>query len=164
MTLPANVFPLNNSTARDSILAIMPQCNANGILPDWKPPAPEAMLNWLEDLIEAPAGEEVCMIHPPRPAEVETMKRRLAVAESSQAFDEDEPAPPPEMTSVSKPRKWLGKKSCLTPSFAANPSEKVLEDEDVEDTPLVRRRSWKESEILAIRSARQPGGSYCQGR
>lgn len=90
----SRVIPLNNNTGRDSIVAMMPQCNANGILANWNPPEQSVVEAWLKALNELPEAIESPMVRPPRPAEVEEMKRRLAAVEYSQDTKEDEPLPP----------------------------------------------------------------------
>lgn len=133
--LPNMVWPLNNNTAHDSLLAMMSQCNANGILPEWQTPSPEEIAAWLEELKETPRKTEASMIHPPRLAEIEIMKRRLATAGPSQDTKEDEAAPAPQKPSTPKRRKRAARKQDSTSSSSANPLEQglgeALEEEDV---------------------------------
>lgn len=121
----SRVIPLNNNTGRDSIVAMMPQCNANGILANWNPPEQSVVEAWLKALNELPEAIESPMVRPPRPAEVEEMKRRLAAVEYSQDTKEDEPLPPEEASSIQATEK-AGKETFFCFHFCRQSSREGL--------------------------------------
>lgn len=65
--LPKGVFPLCNNTARDYIVAMMPEGDASGVLPTWQPPSPQVLVAWRAGLVETASKVEEGMIHSTTP-------------------------------------------------------------------------------------------------
>ena len=55
---PRGVVPLCNSTARDSLRAMMPACDSHGVDPTWIEPPPDAILSFFDNLVEVPKNTE----------------------------------------------------------------------------------------------------------
>lgn len=75
--LPDMVLSLCNNTARDSILAMMSACNAQGILADWVRPEEAIEDKWYADLAETPEREETGLIHPTKQYDLDLIARRV---------------------------------------------------------------------------------------
>jgi hypothetical protein len=56
--LLAKVVPLCINSAKDSILAMMPSCNAQGVKGDWQEPSATDVKAWLDNLVEEPTSDE----------------------------------------------------------------------------------------------------------
>jgi hypothetical protein len=56
--LPARVVPLCNSSAKDSVITVMPSCDAHGIEVLWQEPPEDAVQGWFDTLVERPVREE----------------------------------------------------------------------------------------------------------
>ena len=75
-TLPEMVIPLCNNTARDSILAMMPACNAQGLEATWQQPEDAIVEEWFNNLVETPRRMEDDLIHPTKENELEFIAER----------------------------------------------------------------------------------------
>lgn len=62
-------------------MAMMQECDASGMLPNWKPPIPEEVVAWHNGLVKAASGVEEGMIHPMMSDEVEQIRRRVAATQ-----------------------------------------------------------------------------------
>ena len=78
--LPETVFPLCNNTARDSILAMMPACNAQGLEATWQQPKDAIVEEWFNNLVETPRRMEDDLIHPTKENELEYIAERAEAA------------------------------------------------------------------------------------
>lgn len=89
--LPKSVVPLCINSAKDSILAMMPECNAQGVEALWQKPYVESEMAWLANLTERPTREEKDLIRNTTDEELAYMAsraeelKRPADASSSQS-------------------------------------------------------------------------------
>src|SRR3954465_3604544 len=55
---PPGVVPLCNSSARDSLRAMMPACDSHGVDRTWIPPKPDVLLNFFDNLTEVAKSKD----------------------------------------------------------------------------------------------------------
>ena len=135
--MPDLVFPLCNNTARDSILAMMPACNAQGILADWKRPEEAVEDKWHEDLVETPVREETDLIHPTKDHELDYIAERAEAAggagssravasdpEEEGGSDDEEAEEQEEQEAEEPPALPAPRKAAAAPKTSKRPAEK----------------------------------------
>lgn len=160
--LPKGVFPLCNNTARDHIVAMMPQCDAVGVLKDWRLPTADEEAAWYAGLEEVASQVEEDMIHPTMESEVEWIQRRVAAAHLSQGARPMRGGPSSRAATAPCSRKRRLRKSRTAASSPPSPVPEGLEDEadDEDHVPLAQLRSMAEAKARASASSTADGSFF----
>ena len=84
--LPDQIVPLHINSAKDSILAMMPECNAQGVEPLWPMPTLENEMDWASNLTEKASRIERDLIKATKDEELAYITNKAAeVARISRA-------------------------------------------------------------------------------
>lgn len=78
--LSETIIPLCNNTAKDSILAMMPECDSKTVVATWKVPTKKDVEKWLDELVEKAIRVEDDMIHSTKEAEEAFIAARVKEA------------------------------------------------------------------------------------
>ena len=60
--LPAGVVPLSNNSRRNNIIAMMPEFNAHGLVPNWAEPPADQVHEFFDSLVEKYVRDEPLLV------------------------------------------------------------------------------------------------------
>ncbi|KAE8806102.1 hypothetical protein D1007_17704 [Hordeum vulgare] len=78
--VPTPIIPLCNKSSTDSILVILPTCDAHGVDPSCKPLAPEEVLQWCNNHMKVCVRDKGNLVCDTTEEEVDFIARRWAEA------------------------------------------------------------------------------------
>ena len=79
--LPAGVVPLSNISRRNDIIAMMPEFNAHGLVPNWAELLEDKVQEFFDNRAEVYVRNEPLLIQDTTPAELDYIATRTVEAE-----------------------------------------------------------------------------------
>ena len=157
--LPEGVVPLCINSAKDSILAMMPSCNAHGVEGGWQEPSAKDVQAWLASLTERPTRKEVDLVRDTTEEELAYIAGRVAEAgttgdaggsRSAAAEDEEEEAADEEPAEERREE------------LAGGRTSEPVEEQEQEEPPVPQVQK-KKARVLRKAASNEPVRSSSQG-
>ena len=158
--LPEGVVPLCVNSAKDSILAMMPSCNAHGVEGGWQEPSAKDVQAWQASLTERPTRKENDLIRDTTEDELAHIAGRVAEAgmagaagssRSAAAEDEEEEAADEEEAAEERQEELAGERT-----------NEPAEEQEREEPPVPQVQK-KKARVLRKAVSNEPVHPSSQG-